>query len=451
MFRRVLVVAMALTGVGLFGCAEESENSAAPANLEESVDSVEPAKLAVAAQTPVGWLPYPENAGPLPGWTGKVFQLSVDFPSQVSDEQPQFMSIDFQQNPDAYWRSVRNYIYEGNIGRGDDPQGNSLDWNTQTNPVRTWYNMPWRAYGPNAREFINGLTREFPASPGTLDPTQQHFAYTWARAIYNPIAAYTLGQVWDDETGPPDLADAKFADGAVIAKLLFTTAVESDVPYVRDAYTWQANTYADPKNCDKEDCARKVTDVHLFQIDFAIKDPRASETQWVFGTFVHDPSLPGDGFSWDKMVPLGFMWGNDPGLTSNDPNGVPTQSKIYDNTHIYEHMGCHKRLVGPVDNPKSACLSCHMSAQHPLPESPIAPGKLEDCDSPGNAAYWTNLKSGDILWPTDGAYSLDYSMEMTSAVQNYFTASKQITISSDGKTYRDKDSDQEHNTARRHE
>lgn len=437
MSRTSILAATALCAV-LSGCARNS------------------IEMSTVSNPPEGWLPYPENAGPPPGWKGKVFELSADFPSELPQERPAFLAIDFRENPEAYWQAVRAYIYEGNINRGVNPAGHSLDWNTQTNPVRIWYNMPWRAWGPNAREFINGLTREFPASPGSLAPGQKHTAYTWARAIYNPIAGYTVGQVWHEKESVPAMAKGTFAEGAVIAKLLFTTAVEDDVPYVRDAYTWQANTYADPEKCFKEDCPRKVRDVHLYQIDFAIKDSRASETHWVFGTFVHDPSLPGKGFSWDKMVPLGFMWGNDPDLTASDRNGVPKESVIYDNTHIFEHLGCHGRLVGPLDNPKSACLSCHMNAQYPRKESPIPSGSFAQCDAaenPDNARYWSNLMGGDILWPDQGeqTYALDYSMEMTSSVENYFKATKGYVESSDRKTYRLTGSDQEHQSTRRHD
>ncbi|MDJ0907376.1 MAG: hypothetical protein QNI96_15265, partial [Woeseiaceae bacterium] len=363
---RIWIIPALLMGAALSGCQQEpeeqAEESAAPAEIKE----------AAVAGAPEGWRPYPAtpNAQPPAGWTGKEFALSVDFPSEMPQERPPFLDIDFKTDPEAYWQSVRGYIYAGNIDRGVDSNGNSLDWNTQTNPVRTWYNMPWRAVGFNAREFINGLTREFPARAGSLDPGQTKTAYTWARAIYSPLAGYAIGQVWDDETGPPDLAAADFPEGAIIAKLLFTTATVDQVPWVRDAYTWQAFAYVDPDTSEcvqneGPDCPRQVTDVHLYQIDFAVKDSRASETHWVFGTFVHDNTLPGEGFSWDKMVPLGWMWGNDPELTANTPDGVPKESIIFDNTHIYEHLGCHGRLVGPLDNPKSACMSCHMNAQWP--------------------------------------------------------------------------------------
>jgi hypothetical protein len=432
---RLLRIPLAALGVGLIACG----------GGDMAMDT------ALAAPKE-GWQPYPPTAGPPPGWTGPVFQLSVDFPSEPPDDRPPFLSIDFHNDREAYWRAVRAYIYEGNINRGVNSAGHSRDWNTQTNPVRTWYNMPWRAWGRNAREFVNGLTREFPSAPGNLDPTQQRTEYTWARAIFNPSAGYTLGQVWNDPDGPPNLTAASFPEGAVVAKLLFTTADTSDVPWVRDAYTWQANTYLDPASCDSLGCPRQIRDVHLYQIDFAIKDSRASETQWVFGTFVHDPSMPGQGFSWDKMVPLGYMWGNDPELTADNPNATPQESVIYDNTHIFEHMGCRERLVGPLDNPSSSCIGCHQNAQYPAKTSPVPPN--HPCDAVANDPWWRNLRSGDLLWPADSVdgvapQSLDFSMEMRTAVENYHMATRGYTVSADGERFRLTGSETDQRLARR--
>jgi len=430
---RLQGLSLAVLCVGLFGCGGEDGT------------------LAVMSTTPEGWEPYPPSAGPPPGWTGPVFELSVDFPSELPAESPPFLSIDFFNDREAYWQAVREYIYEGNIDRGVDSAGHSLDWHTQTNPVRTWYNMPWRAWGPNAREFVNGLTREFPASPGNLDPNQRHTAYTWARALYNPPAGYTVGQVWDNPAGPPDLDAASFPEGAMVAKLLFTTADTGDVPWVKDAYTWQANTYLDPASCDSLGCPRQLRDVHLYQIDFAIKDSRASETEWVFGTFVHDPTLPGEGFSWEKMVPLGYMWGNDPELNASNPSATPQESVIYDNTDIYEHLGCRARLVGPLDNPGSSCIGCHMNAQYPAKTSPVPP---KPCDQVANDRWWQNLMSGEVLWPGDSVdgvapRSLDYSMEMRTAVENYHMATRGYTVSADGLMFQLVGSDEQQRLARR--
>jgi hypothetical protein len=54
----------------------------------------------------------------------------------------------------------------------------------------------------------------------------------------------------------------------------------------------------------------------FFQFDIIVKDSQsAPQTGWVFSTLVYDKDAPGANF-WDKMVPLGAMWGNDPQATS---------------------------------------------------------------------------------------------------------------------------------------
>ena len=370
-----------------------------------------------------GWPSYSPAAGPPAGWTGPVFQISQAFPkTQPPPDSLPFLQVDFRKNPTQYLRLVQAYIYAGNINRGTDSAGQSLDWVTQTNPVRTWYNMPWRTAGNTGREFVHGLTREFPAAAHSLDPAQDSSHDTYARAIYNPTAGYTLGQVWPNPNGAPVLSKASFLPGAVIAKLLFTTADSTDVPETQGAYTWQANVYTTP-GCDTIGCPRGIRPVRLFQMDFAIKDVRAPITQWVFGTFVYDKNAPGTSV-WDKMVPLGLMFGNDPELTSTTVNGVVHESRILP-VSMYEHLGCHKRLTGPLDNPKSSCMSCHMASQHPAVSSIPAVNDTTACDAKQNAAFWRDLPPGQPFTPTvDGqsAVSLDFSMEMTSAVQNYYTS-----------------------------
>ncbi len=57
----------------------------------------------------------------------------------------------------------------------------------------------------------------------------------------------------------------------------------------------------------------------VLQIDVAVKDSRASGTTgWVFGTFNYNSAASG-ARPWDKMVPVGLMWGNDPLLTPAKP------------------------------------------------------------------------------------------------------------------------------------
>ena len=62
-------------------------------------------------------------------------------------------------------------------------------------------------------------------------------------------------------------------------------------------------------------------DSFVMQFDIIVKDlVSAPKTGWVFSTLVYDSNARGDG--WDKMVPLGAMWGNDPGISQlNTPAG----------------------------------------------------------------------------------------------------------------------------------
>ncbi len=55
-----------------------------------------------------------------------------------------------------------------------------------------------------------------------------------------------------------------------------------------------------------------VVPLRVLQFDIIVKDTIASpQTGWVFITYVYDKDAPGS-TTWDKLVPLGAMWGNDP-------------------------------------------------------------------------------------------------------------------------------------------
>lgn len=380
-----------------------------------------------------GFPSYNPAFGPPPGWTGPLFQLSQNYPKELpKNEKQPWKQYDFRTQPREYMLAVRSYVYEGNLDRGEDASGNSLDWVVQKNPVRTWYHMPWRDYGPRGREFIHGMTLEFPSSPGSLQLTQKKTANTYAIAMYNPIAGYAVGQVWPDPAQGPSMKNFVYPEGALIAKLLFTTALASDVPEVEGAFHWKASVYKHT-DCTNPGCPREIRTVRLFQMDAAIKDSRASKTGWVFMTFVYNYDQTGAKSVWEKMVPLGLMWGLDPQLTSADTNGKPRESITF-NMGLYEHLGCHGRLSGPLDNPNSACMSCHLTSQYPG-AYPL-PSKAYLCDAPQNAQYWQDLQAGAIFQQqSEPTFSLDYSQELANAVQNFFMSKGNATVAPDGKTY----------------
>jgi hypothetical protein len=101
----------------------------------------------------------------------------------------------------------------------------------------------------------------------------------------------------------------------------------------------------------------------------------------VFTTLVYDSRVPGD--AWDKMIPLGAQWGNDPQATQ--PGQPLTENWNNPNAPLYatQTLGWGGRLSGPNDGarnniaingkvllnePDSSCMSCHSTAQWNSPQ-----------------------------------------------------------------------------------
>jgi hypothetical protein len=348
---------------------------------------------------------FPDAHDPPPaGWTGQVFKLRQDYPQTLppTGSRP-WTSISFRTRPNDYLKAVLAYSLEGN---------REVDFVVQNNTVRGWYHAPWMHAGPAGREFMRGLTRERSSRPGELHANQTGTFENWAVSVYNPRGGYTLGRVWE----APDLpnpAAAKFPIGAVSVKLIFTEAPVSQVPYLANSVEWQADI-------NRANNAGPRPTLRLLQVDVAVRDSRAtSTTGWVFGTFVYDGNAPG-ATPWDRLVPVGLMWGNDP--TKVRTTQALTETKINTNLEIPQHLGFEKRLNGPVDNPRSSCLSCHSTAQINTDLS----RQSRDAIPPANASlttlrlYFRNIKSG-VPFDT-GALSLDYSLQLQNGIANWAQA-----------------------------
>jgi hypothetical protein len=198
--------------------------------------------------------------------------------------------------------------------------------------------------------------------------------------------------------------------GAVSVKLIFTEAPVSQVPYLAGSVEWQADI-----NRSRNTNPRPT--LRLLQVDVAVRDSRAaSTTGWVFGTFVYDGNAPG-ATPWDRLVPVGLMWGNDP--TRVGTSQALQQTKINAGLQIPQHLGFEKRLNGPVDNPRSSCLSCHSTAQVQTDLS--RPTRAAIPPAGATAAtlrlYFRNIKSGT---PFDSnALALDYSLQLQNGIANW--------------------------------
>jgi hypothetical protein len=114
------------------------------------------------------------------------------------------------------------------------------------------------------------------------------------------------------------------------------------------------------------------------------------------------------------------LWGNDP--TRVGTNQRLRQTVINPDLAIPQHLGYRGRLNGPVDNPRSSCLSCHSTAQISTDLSRPTRGAVP----PANASlttlrlYFRNIRAGQ---PFDaGQLSLDYSLQLQNGIANWAQA-----------------------------
>lgn len=352
-------------------------------------------------------------------WGGRVFKISDNYQLAASamdgdvDSQlwrddkfdAMFKTDDLaerRQLADEYAWALMQYIQAGNIDTSSGADTN-MDWDLCENKVRPWVHIPYQTYSVmTGRDFTHGLTREAPVNFVMKDSTgadKELSGAVWAVGFFNPASASVFADIWKPD-GTPDIPtrDISFPEGAVIGKLLFSTLPVEYMPMTQNLPQWQANTSGDGfcgcepsdgnKSCtmaeQSEQCPRSLDNspVTLLQFDVAVKDSRAPGTQWVFATFVAD-SRKNDAIAWNRISPLGVMWGNDPmpdgELASGYPenprkNGFQENAIIWDTVDMLNmnggsnprkwpgHLGCNARLNGPADKAYSTCMSCHMTA-----------------------------------------------------------------------------------------
>lgn len=346
---------------------------------------------------------------------GPFFSLAQDFPTQrpTGSDLP-WAKIDFKASKaeaDKYLYALRDYAFQGMIEAGFVPSKNLK---------RSWYHVPLMNFH-NGRELVHGLTKERPLKPPELGLKRE--VQNYAIGFYNDIGAYTIGQAWE-KTNEPNIAATRFDEGAMVFKILFSTA--------------RAEDFEDPDNYLLENSPEwlvavgegKLTPVRLLQMDVGVRDERAGKTGWVFGTLAFDKNA-GDPVNWNRMRPVGLMWGDDPGYTPKDQEaGRPLrESIISDEIPAYAkgHLGWAGRVNGPVDNPKSSCMSCHGTAQYPVGAVMLP---TENCKTDGQKLHWFRNLSSDTPFgrvdpesckPVTGPekfLTLDFSLQMQVALQS---------------------------------
>ncbi|MFT3822266.1 MAG: hypothetical protein QM731_00045 [Chitinophagaceae bacterium] len=392
---------------------------------------------------------YNPEFPPPPGTPlSQIFKLSQNYPHSIPREEYPWTSINFRTSPQKYAKAVLKYCLAGNIAIG---------FRVQKNTTRKWYHAPWLHDGDNGREWRHGLTRERVSPAGTLHPSQTSSTASWAVGFYNAPGGYTIRRIWPDcAGGPPDPSRANFPEGTVSFKLLFTTANKTQVPFLRNAFTWLANI--------RTSGSQRLDDsVRLLQIDIAVKD-RRSPVGWVFGTFIYDGFMSGS-TPWDRMRLVGLIWGNDSAVTSHiNDTGAFINSDLHQTwinpavisgplpgARVY-HLGLGGRLNGPIDNPISSCISCHGKAgvlndPPPIPENRLGRnprmvpsgttvatysllqfGDYFGTNIPAGAAnityncFISGLESCSSPSPTHVFRKTDYSLQIAVGIRNYYAS-----------------------------
>lgn len=336
------------------------------------------------------------------------------------------------------------------------------EWNATTHE---WYSMPWAGAavdktGWEGREAIYGTYtgQILPASTYAESGLKVDIR-NYATIYYNDVAAYTLHRVWQKcRSGQgrcvPTLHNnaAQFDEGSLVVKSAGVNASGEQWPVMQGAAKWQI--YRPPFNLDGTvpNEPPVVSDIYVGIFDIIVKDSVAApETGWVFTTLVYDKDAPGKD-AWDKMVPLGAMWGNDPEVNSARNPGQPLlETYINPAAPAYAKvtLGYGGRMSGPFDIavktnvevdgkivaklPSSSCLSCHGTSSF-LPGSfqpltffypvkmPVIEGQPWNMYTPGSDEWneWFKNRPGTVPQSQKpGAVALDYSTFMEAVLMNY--------------------------------
>lgn len=331
----------------------------------------------------------------------------------------------------AYLQALLDYVMLGM------PEA---DFVAQANTKRSWYHVPMMTTSPTSRrEPYHGTTKERPllaSSHSWIAPGNALDSF--AIGYYNFLGGYTVGQVFNNpDTLLSDPAKARFIDGSLVFKLIFAEHDPAKIVAAQDplvgAPQWQVQ--------DVEAPTAPLKNVRLLQLDIAVRDPRATDTGWVFATYVFDKSKTTEPVAWRRLTPVGLQWGNDPDVTGP---GAGTLDQTWINpglpAQFQGKLGRNGRLNGPVDNPASSCLSCHSTAQVRVGATPVGafrgarlvpPGACSDVQDmawfrniAGGTAFGTVVNNGggctlEAPQPaTPPLHALDYSLQLADGLES---------------------------------
>lgn len=404
--RTALILTALLTSVS--SCHQSSSGVETPPSPMPADPTTGPTATSTSTAPPSPPAPTPEQSAfrnaavdPPPGYTGPLFQLSAEFPSQAPvvtpDNSPWLeVKVDFGDGKKAVnfkkggWADYMKVILDY-VKREQDPNlANEVGFKARVGGQVRWYNMPWMAFDLHSgREFVHGCTNERTAFLDDLNGPTHKFPErsvsekceqlnkagfeSWSVGYYNDFGGWAIGQAIPRQGNaagvPQTVTDAQgstlmkglpFPQGTLVTKILTTSAPPECVPALKNAPAWTVDRHKYDAATSSYSCDRELNTTHVLQLDVAVVDAR-SPIRWVYGTFIYDGSLPGATF-WERLAPLGVQWGSDPDTwpaTQPQQSKAILQSVLNPNVRTYQHEGCNGRLAGPVDNPKSSCVSCH--------------------------------------------------------------------------------------------
>lgn len=298
-----------------------------------------------------------------------------------------------------------------------------------------WFQEPWLG---TEREAIQGIYYGS-NNPANMFKSLKEDETGYALVLYDSTAAYTVGQIWGKTGEKINVLNnaAQFKEGSLIVKLAFSNINYPEWPVMQGAPTFSIYDSIITKGSPTP--GYQVRKVSCFQIDIIVKDSlTAPQTGWVYSTLVYDKDAKGS--VWEKMVPLGAMWGNDPGVKSPI---APPYPKLYESVinpkapaYSKETLGWGGRLSGPNDGAVaqdavdindttkkyknlalSSCMSCHLPAQYKF-KSFLLPAPFPNSNTlyvytPGSSLWnlWFRNNYGNV--PFDSTQvAMDYDMVM---------------------------------------
>ncbi len=335
----------------------------------------EPSMKAARAATP-----FQDNNGQVPPrsqYSGPLFKLNHAWPTRPL---PPLKNAPWQEAIHNQPINVHNAAaYAAALKQAVAANGRQLiEHYDQWNAARAgWYNEPWLG---SEREAIRGTYAAGEFGPSIFPGTGLRTTFdTHVLTYYDQRAAYSLYHFWGASAMQPtlDTTNAQFEQGAIIVK----AAVFASTDPSKKLGWWDAMKGAQVWNMYLpvgKSSTPRVWPGYVAQFDIIVKDSQSSPTTgWVFMTLVYDSNAPGKDV-WDKMVPLGVQWGNDPEAVKADmplkENWINPAAPKYST----QTLGWGGRLSGPNDGgrndiavdgkpmpnePDSGCMSCHSTSQ----------------------------------------------------------------------------------------